>query len=243
MTKKHTPRTSGPDFYVKNRFKLKTKNHQDFLTLLESESTNMVFGSGPAGTGKTYLAVMAGLKALKNKECDNLVYIRSVVESADRNIGSLPGEIDEKFSPWTIPLMEKMQELISDKIAINKLFTQKKIQCMPVNFARGRTFSDSFVILDEAQNCSTQELKTILTRFGEGSKYVVLGDPDQSDINGKSGYYATKEKFSNKESEKNGIYVINFEKDDIVRSGILKFIVEMLETKVTSTWTVGGERR
>jgi len=242
MTKKNSPNRAELDFHISHKFKQENKNHIKFLELIESQDTNMVFGSGPAGTNKTFLSVLAGLKLIQNKEYERLIYIRSVVESADRNIGSLPGEIEDKFSPWTIPLMEKMEELIANKSVINRLICKNVIQSMPVNFARGRTFLNSFVIFDEAQNSSLQEIKTVLTRFGEGSKYVVLGDPLQSDINGKSGFFSIKEKFSNPQSEENGIFTINFGEEDIIRSGILKFIVERLEARDGATWQV-GERR
>lgn len=230
MANKKITRQSAFDFHIRHEFKTFSENHKNFMKTIRQKETKIVFLSGPAGTNKTFLSVMSGLFLLKEGIFDNIVYVRSVVESAERRIGSLPGEIEEKFFPWTRPLQEKLSELVCDNDA-KSLFSNQKIECIPVNFARGRTFKNSYVILDEMQNCTIQEITTLLTRFGENSRYVVCGDPMQSDINGKSGFYMIKEKFKTARSESFGIHVLDLNEEDIVRSEILKFIVEVLSTK------------
>ena len=203
--------------------------HNSFVELAKHHDTKMVFVDGPAGTAKTYLATFAGLTLLQRKNVERLVYIRSVVESASQKMGSLPGEVEDKFLPWSMPLIEKLDELAGIPGRMNLLNSQL-IECVPVNFVRGLTFNDSVVIVDEAQNLTRSELVTILTRFGANSKFVVIGDSNQSDINGKSGFGPIYNCFDNKSSEREGIFTFKFTGEDIVRSEILKFIVKKLDT-------------
>lgn len=200
--------------------------HKSFLQLINYEQTKMVFVDGPAGSGKTYLAVLAGLTLLSQHKIDNIVYIRSIVESATKSIGALPGELEEKFKPWAIPLMEKLDELVTKTTSIN-LLSEERIKCIPVNFVRGMTFNNSFVIVDEAQNLDFAETATILTRFGHNTKYVVIGDSKQSDIK-KSGFSDVINKFNDEECEQNGIHAFSFTENDIVRSKILRLITRKL---------------
>jgi phosphate starvation-inducible PhoH-like protein len=188
----------------------------------------MVFADGPAGTAKTYLAVQAALKLLKKRAIDSIIYIRSVVESASQKMGSLPGEVDDKFLPWSIPMVEKLDELVGVPTRQN-LMKNNLVECVPVNFVRGLTFNDKVVIVDEAQNLTKSEIVTILTRFGERTKYIVVGDTNQSDINGRSGFAPIFECFNDSASEQHGIYTFNFTENEIVRSEILRFIVKQLE--------------
>ena len=211
--------------------------HKTFLELCLYEKTKMVFVDGPAGTAKTFLAVKAGLHLLKEKRIKHIVYIRSIVESATKSIGALPGELDEKFKPWSMPLLEKLGELTSQQ-NINSLMEDGVIKCIPVNFVRGLTFHDSLVILDEAQNMTHEECVTILTRFGHNSTYIVLGDARQADIGYKSGFNEIYRAFDTPDSAEEGIHTMRFGEAEIVRSKILRFIVSKIETmrhkKITS---------
>jgi phosphate starvation-inducible PhoH-like protein len=216
----------GRNFKIYNKYDF-NDTHKSFLQLLNYEHTKMVFIDGPAGSNKTYLSVLAALTKLSQKKVDNIIYIRSIVESASKSIGALPGEIDEKFKPWAIPLVEKLDELVSKTTSTN-LFSGGHIKCIPVNFVRGMTFHDSFVIVDEAQNLSRAELTSILTRFGNNSQYVVIGDGKQSDIGDKTGFTSIARIFDDQESEQNGIHVFKFTEDDIVRSKILRLITRKL---------------
>ena len=138
------------NFKLKRPFYFNPK-HREFYNCIKQSNTKMGFVDGPAGSMKTYIAVYAGLELLKQEQFQRLVYIRSVTESAERSLGSLPGEIDEKFSPYAIPLEEKITE-ISDTGTYSLLKQKGMIEAIPVNFVRGLTFSNTFVIVDEAQN-------------------------------------------------------------------------------------------
>lgn len=216
------------DFKIDNKFPSNDR-HKSFVAMMMKASTRMLFVDGPAGTAKTYLATYGALQLLKKHQIGEIIYIRSVVESASQKMGSLPGEVDDKFAPWSMPLVEKLDELIGIP-ARKELVSRGFAHCVPVNYVRGLTFNNSFVIVDEAQNLTRGELITILTRFGEDSKFVIVGDSNQSDISNRSGFAPVKSCFDNIESEQEGIYTFDFTTDEIVRSEILKFIVKQLES-------------
>jgi len=216
------------NFNIKSKFKFSEK-HQRFIQTLIDEKTKMVFADGFAGTAKTYLSVYGALTLLEARKVEQIIYLRSVVESATQKIGHLPGELDQKFQPYSLPLIDKLDELVS-KTTSDKLVKQEYIKCLPVNFTRGLTFHNSVVIIDEAQNLTRQELVTLLTRCGEETKYVIIGDTNQSDINGKSGFKPILQAFDTDNSVVNGIHTFKFEKSEIVRSKLLKHIVQVLES-------------
>jgi len=220
------------NYKINNQFNL-NEVHNSFMEVMLYKDTKMVFVDGPAGSAKSYLAVYGALQMLLKKQIQQIVYIRSIVESASKSIGSLPGEIGDKFHPWSLPLLEKLDELVGPKIS-GELMKNNYVKCLPVNFVRGLTFRDSFVIVDEAQNMCSQELTTILTRFGENSKYVVIGDSFQSDIGSKNGFSKIRNAFDDKESEERGIHNFVFGPNEVVRSEILKFIVKKLESSPQS---------
>ena len=177
---------------------------------------------------KTYIAVYAGLELIKQEEYSKIVYIRSIVESAEKSLGSLPGEIDDKFSPYAIPLDEKVIEIAGNG-ACNMLKQKGLIEAIPVNFVRGLTFNKTLVVVDEAQNLSRKELTTILTRFGRNSKYIVIGDCNQADVN-KSGYKEIFNMFNTHQCRENDILSFKFGTAEISRSKILRFICSVLGT-------------
>ena len=216
------------DFKINEDYKL-TPKQVEFLVKALQKTTRMCMVDGPAGTAKTYLAVLTALKLLNRKQIENVIYIRSIVESASRSMGALPGELEEKFAPWSMPLIDKLEEITTAGAGGN-LISKGYIKCIPVNFTRGLTFKNSCVIIDEAQNMTNPELTTILTRFGENSKYLVVGDSNQADIGVKSGFKNILEAFQEPICEDQGILTFNFDEEDIVRSEILRFIVERLNT-------------
>jgi len=195
--------------------------HKQFYNCLKDTNTKMAFVDGPAGSMKTYIAVYAGLELIRDESFSRLVYIRSIAESAEKSLGSLPGEIDDKFSPYAIPLDEKVSEIAGPGVCSN-LKKQGLIEAIPVNFVRGLTFNKSLVIVDEAQNLSRKELTTILTRFGRDSRYVVIGDCNQADVN-KSGYKEIFNSFNTDKCAENNIYSFKFGNTEIARSKILRF--------------------
>lgn len=214
------------NFRIKLNHALSDKQ-KSFIDISLNPETNIVLCEGPAGTSKTYLAVYLALRLLKEKEIDKIIYIRSIVESATHKLGSLPGEIDEKFKPWIIPFMEKCDELISTNVA-DSLLKNGYIDCIPVNFLRGSTFSNCAVIVDEVQNVTKKEAVTILTRFGKNCKLFFLGDSLQSDI-GNSSFKEIYKTFNDLESRENGIITFEFDNSDIKRSELLKFLVKKLK--------------
>ena len=214
-------------FNITQKYNL-TQAHDEFLEICFKEACKMCMIDGPAGSAKTYLAVFVALQLLRTQKIEEIVYIRSVVESASKSMGSLPGEVEEKFLPWSLPLLEKLNELL-DKPTINNLMTEGYVKCVPVNYTRGLTFKNACVIIDESQNLTREELTTILTRFGENSKYIVVGDTQQSDIGNKSGFKAIFNAFNTTESKEFGLFGFKFTELEIVRSEILKYIVKVLE--------------
>ena len=213
------------NFKIKRPFYFNPK-HREFYNCIKNPKTKMGFVDGPAGSMKTYIAVYAGLELIKQEEFTRMVYIRSVAESAERSLGSLPGEIDDKFSPYSIPLEEKVTE-IADRGTYSMLKQKGVVEAIPVNFVRGLTFNKSLVIVDEAQNLSRKELTTILTRFGRDSRYIVIGDCNQADVN-KSGYKEIFNMFNSKQCKDNDIHSFEFGNSEISRSKILRFICSVL---------------
>jgi len=215
------------NFRVDQKFHF-NEHHKAFVEKAFEDGSYIIFCDGPAGSSKTYCATYVALSMLKEKKIDEVIYIRSIVESATRKLGSLPGEVDDKFKPWSIPLIEKCDELVGKQIT-NMLFENEYLKCTPVNFLRGATFANSVVIVDEAQNLEHSELVTILTRFGKNCKLFVIGDSLQSDIQ-KSGFKNIMNGFDSEDSNNHGIHVFHFTEDDITRSKLLKFIVKVIAT-------------
>ena len=213
--------------FKEKKFKF-TENQIDFLKTALNKSSKLLFLAGPAGTAKTYMAVYSALQILINSDLEkNILYIRSIAESAQRNMGSLPGSIDEKFSVFASPFYDKLDEILnSTDIAF--LREKNLFDCLPVNYIRGANWNDVIVIIDEAQNFSYYELLTALTRIGENSKIVICGDIMQSDIKN-SGFKEIFNIFNDQESIENGVMCKEFTTNDIKRSEIVRFIVSKLE--------------
>ena len=215
------------NFKIKKPFHF-NDTHKAFYDCIKDEDTNMVFVDGPAGSAKSYIAVLAALELFKDKRIKHINYIRSVIESASRSIGALPGEVDDKFLPYAMPCLEKIRE-ITDESTCLQLRNANVVSATPVNFVRGLTFNDSVVIVDEAQNLTRSELVTILTRFGKNTKYVICGDLKQSDIGKLSGYPDIYKRFDTPDAEAHHIHTFKFGESEIVRSKILRYIVGVLE--------------
>lgn len=205
-----------------------TPKQQELLKLILDRETRVVFLSGPAGTAKTYLSVLAGLMLMQKHSVSDILYIRSVVESASKSMGYLPGEAGDKMEPYLRPLRDKLDEILPLN-EVTQLIKDKRAEGMPVGFLRGASFNARFILVDEAQNLDQKELITVLTRVGRFSKIIIAGDPMQSDINGKTGFSPLYKLFDDEESRTNGVYCFTFAKDDIVRSGLVKYIVDRIE--------------
>lgn len=236
--KKSDPKKGSIEFKSLNEQKINfkkkkfnfNKKQQNLLNQILNPEIKIIFISGPAGTSKTYMGLYGLLKLLEEDFEKDLIYIRSIAESADKGLGSLPGDIAEKFDPFLMPLYDKLDEILQ---AGDKAFlkSQEKISAAPINYLRGASWQNKLIFADEAQNFTFKELTTLITRIGEGSKIIIGGDYLQSDINGKSGLKEMMEKFSDEESAENGILTFSFTESDIVRSHILKFIISRLEGK------------
>jgi phosphate starvation-inducible PhoH-like protein len=207
-----------------------TEKQKAFIELATSKESNIIFLSGPAGTSKTALAVYCSLLLLNEKRKSEIVYVRSVVESASHSMGYLPGLAEDKLKPYITPLVDKLEEFLCAG-DISKLFDDNRIKPAPVNYLRGASYNANIIIVDEAQNLDFKELTTVITRIGKFSKFFILGDPMQSDLKHKevSGFKPMVDIFNNEESQKQGIFCIEFTKDDIMRSEILKFIIDKIE--------------
>lgn len=203
------------------------KLQKEFYFKCRDSETNMVLVDGPAGSMKTYIAVYTALEQIRDGVFERLIYIRSIAESAEKSLGALPGEVDDKFSPYAAPLVEKVKEITNVSTA-QMLMHKGLIEAIPVNFVRGLTFNNAIVVVDEAQNLTRGELTTILTRFGRDSRYIICGDGNQSDIS-KSGFDDVLERFDKQESVDNNIHTFEFGESEIVRSKILRHICKALD--------------
>lgn len=219
---------------IKNTLTLKpfnwTQRQKEFLELALDKQTRIVFVKGPAGSTKTILSVFASLELLSQHKVSDILYIRAAVESADKSLGFLPGDLDEKMAFYAIPLVDKMEELLP-ALEVHNLQRDKRVATMPVNYIRGQSWNAKAVIVDEAQNFTEKELFTILTRVGKFSKCYVLADPSQSDINGKSGGFERLSKhFADTEGEGKGVFYMELQKQDILRDELTKYLVEKYES-------------
>jgi len=205
-----------------------TDKQKEFLKIALDNNTKIIFVSGPSGTSKSFLSVLAVLELMNMKKVSDLIYIRSIVESSDNKMGFLPGDANEKLSPYMEPLLEKLEEMLN-VADINMLQKEKRIEAKPTGYLRGLSWNAKGIIMDEAQNSTKKELTTLLTRLGHFSKMFVCGDPLQSDINGKSGFADMCNIFNDNESKEKGIHVFYLTEEDIVRSDIVKFIVKKLQ--------------
>ena len=158
----------------------KSRNQETYIDLLEDPQRLIVFATGPAGTGKTMLAVLAALKAFRAGECSKIVITRPAVGVDDEQHGFLPGTLNQKMEPWTRPIFDIIEEYYKPQ-EVARLLDEKYIEIAPLAYMRGRTFKNSWIIADEMQNATPSQMKMLLTRLGENSKMVVTGDTQQAD--------------------------------------------------------------
>jgi len=201
----------------------KTVNQRRYVEAIERH--DLVFGVGPAGTGKTYLAVAMAVSALLNKRVSRIVLTRPAVEAGER-LGFLPGNLQEKVDPYLRPLYDALYDML-DADKVEKLLERSVIEVAPIAFMRGRTLNDSFIILDEAQNSTAEQMKMVLTRQGFNSKMVVTGDLTQIDLPGgkRSGLIDAVEVLRGVE----GISFVYFDDRDVVRHSLVQRIVKAYE--------------
>lgn len=204
-----------------------TDKQKELISLIEDKKTKVVFIQGPAGSSKTFLSIYCGLHLLNKRFVSDIVYVRSIIESASKSLGALPGEQNSKMEPFLLPLREKMEELLP-KCEVDKLNKDNRVQGIPINYLRGASINAKYVIVDEGQNLTKKELTTAITRIGEHAKFIFLADPAQADIRD-SGFMDMFDLFNDETSRNNGIHCFSFTNKDVVRSGILRYICSRLD--------------
>jgi len=204
--------------------KPKNNSQEQYVNMLNCKDKKIVFAIGPAGTGKTLFATQYAIKQFLLGNYDKIIFTRPTV-SVDEDIGFLPGSIEEKLSPWLRPIFDILYEFITVK-EVQTLLEEKVFEMSPIGYLRGRTFKRSFIIADEMQNCTQNQMKMLLTRIGEGSRMVITGDLEQHDRIGKvNGLADFLSKFRKKRSDSIGM--IEFEQNDILREPIIKEVLEI----------------
>lgn len=219
------------DYFTKARFNPagkkqvapKSANQRKYLQAIQDN--DVVFGIGVAGTGKTYLAVAMAVQALMQKQVNRIVLARPAVEAGEK-LGFLPGDLQDKVDPYLRPLYDALFDLI-DYERVTRLLEKRVIEVAPLAFMRGRTLSDAFIILDEAQNTTSEQMKMFLTRIGFGSKAVITGDVTQVDLpTGKRSGLIEAERIL---SHLDGIEFVYFTDKDVVRHKLVQMIIRAYE--------------
>lgn len=204
------------------RIRAKTPGQMQYLRDIDEHT--VIFGLGPAGTGKTYLAMAKAVEALLNKKCSRIILTRPAVEAGER-LGYLPGTLTEKIDPYLRPLFDALQEMLPAE-SLSKFLESGVVEVAPLAYMRGRTLNDAFIILDEAQNTTSEQMKMFLTRLGFNSKMIITGDTTQVDLpGGKSGLAAAVEILGNVED----LNVSRLSSKDVVRHELVTRIVNAYE--------------
>ena len=211
---------------IDNKF-IKVKNLNQFKYLETIDSSTITFGIGPAGTGKTFLAVASAVKMYSENKIKKIVLTRPAVEAGER-LGYLPGDLSQKIDPYLVPLFDSLEYFFGNE-TLQYLIEKRNIEIVPLAYMRGRTLNDACIILDEAQNATISQIKMFLTRLGENSKMIITGDETQIDLNNKtfSGLRKTRKSLSKIEE----VSVLEFENTDIVRNKIVSKILEVFPEK------------
>jgi phosphate starvation-inducible PhoH-like protein len=209
---------------VKRMVQPRSPNQRKYVEAIEQ--SDMTFGLGPAGTGKTYLAVAMAVSALVSKKVSRIILVRPAVEAGER-LGFLPGSLQEKVDPYLRPLYDALYDLL-DPQKVDKMLESNVIEVAPLAFMRGRTLSDAFIIMDEAQNTTTEQMKMFVTRLGNNSRAVITGDLTQTDLPNpkKSGLLEALHVLDGVE----GIRFCHFEDVDVVRHHLVQRIVRAYDS-------------
>ena len=206
---------------------IKVKNINQFKYLETISNSTITFGIGPAGTGKTFLAVASAVKLYAENKIRKIVLTRPAVEAGER-LGYLPGDLSQKIDPYLVPLFDSLEHFFGTE-NLGYLIEKRNIEIVPLAYMRGRTLNDACIILDEAQNATVNQIKMFLTRLGENSKVIITGDETQIDLYKKdySGLKKTRKILSNIDE----ISVMEFQNSDIVRNPIVSKILEVFPGK------------
>mgnify|MGYP001174459707 FL=1 len=212
---------------IYNNKNIKVKNFNQLKYLETIENSTITFGIGPAGTGKTFLAVASAVKMYSTNQIKKIVLTRPAVEAGER-LGYLPGDLSQKIDPYLVPLFDSLEYFFGNE-TLQYLIDKRNIEIVPLAYMRGRTLNDACIILDEAQNAKVSQIKMFLTRLGENSKMIITGDESQIDLINKdfSGLKKTRKSISNIDE----ISVVEFQNTDIVRNKIVSKILEVFPDK------------
>jgi phosphate starvation-inducible PhoH-like protein len=225
-----TPNTLSFNQYVQQRKTVtlipKSLNQETYIELLTDESKHIVFATGPAGTGKTMLAMQAGVKAYKEGQVTKIILTRPAVGVDDEKHGFLPGNINAKMEPWTRPLFDVIQEYYGPR-EVARMLEEQVIEIAPLAFMRGRTFKGSWVVADEMQNATPGQIKMLLTRLGEGSKIVVTGDTRQADRCDKDNGLLDFKSLVEKYQQSKYVAGVEFNQRDIARHPAVREILSI----------------
>ena len=217
--------TEQPTFIKTPRREIQTRNMNQYEYIQSIRNHDVTFGIGPAGTGKTYIAVAAAIESLQRQDVKRIILVRPAVEAGE-NLGFLPGDLSQKVDPYLRPMYDALYEMMGFE-QVSNLIERRTIELAPLAFMRGRSLNESFIILDEAQNTTVEQMKMFLTRMGFGSKSVVNGDITQIDLptEKKSGLEHALSVVSDIEK----IASVHFSHKDVVRHRIVQEIVEAYE--------------
>lgn len=202
----------------------KTLTQERYITSLLNQDKNIVIAYGPAGTGKTYLAMLAAIKALQSGECQKIILSRPAVGVEEEEHGFLPGDLTEKMTPWCRPLFDILREYFNPR-EIERMLDEQIVEISPLAFMRGRSLKDCWIIADEMQSSTMNQMKMLLTRIGENCKLIVTGDLEQVDrkgANGLSDFLARLHR-----TPKSRITALEFLHSDIRRSPIVKDVLDL----------------
>lgn len=198
-------------------------NQETYMLKLLDYEKDIVFGIGPAGTGKTLIAVQIAVKLLKEKQVNRIIVTRPAV-SVDEDLGFLPGTLEQKMAPWTKPIFDVIRDYFHSK-EISTMIDEGIIEIAPLAYMRGRTFKNSFILADEMQNATSNQMKMLLTRIGEGSKMVVTGDLAQADRLTDNGLVSFIRHLYTRDLTR--LDIVNFEHRDIERHEAVKEVLEI----------------
>jgi phosphate starvation-inducible PhoH-like protein len=202
----------------------RSQNQKTYLQKLQNDETSIVFAIGPAGTGKTMLAVMHGIKLYQEGLVDKIIVTRPAV-SVDEDLGFLPGDLNEKMAPWTRPIFDVMGEYYKQS-DIAEMLKEGVIEISPLAYMRGRTFKNAYIVADEMQNATVSQMKMLLTRLGEGSKMVVTGDLAQADRRSDNGLIDFCNLLASKPNLKH-IDIVEFDHKDIERHDAVREVLNI----------------
>src|SRR6056300_77056 len=205
----------------------RNKSQESYVVKLLDDSKDIVFGIGPAGTGKTLLAVQVAVKLFKEGKVDKIIVTRPAV-SVDEDLGFLPGTLEQKMAPWTRPIFDVLREYF-DARQIEGMIDEGIIEIAPLAYMRGRTFKDSFILADEMQNATENQMKMLLTRLGEGSKMAVTGDLAQADRINDNGLIRFVDRLQAKDHTR--LDIVRFAQGDIERHEAVKEVLQIYGDK------------